>query len=509
MDNLLPTKFATEYCGVSKVAIKKAVDSGRLKPAYIDISKNGNKNLGFYFYREDLDKYNDLRRSKTDSEKYNTERNVSIMNNEENIVNEVVTNTYTTYQNDKFSDDNDCDTTVDDSCISTLNINPELENLLPPLSEEKLSQLEAEILHDKRVIDPIITWKGIIVDGHNRYKIAKKHNISFNITEKSFKDTEEAKLWIIKHQMNRRNVSTYESCCLVLKFKDKIATEAQARMKAGKADPTQKFAEGETMEILAKMVNTSRETLRKVEKLENRATPELKEQLRNGEISISAAYDQLFPPKKTKSAKVTKQSADESTAQAKKFEPSTTIDESSTDTDKVIDTPSEESSAINNSDTSPAEEELQQYENTDQNLAEESLIAADIKESFTDNEVTTTESTEQGIISHIKDCNNYINLLLLTSPYYSTEEALQKEWKDSIILLPPVDLIDSFIEKLHNSNVSEALLIVPDDHCDKINDDIKGMSILWGLYLPFANEWYNIFYFAPKENGDEINTSSD
>ena len=508
MDNLLPTKFATEYCGVSKVAIKKAVDSGRLKPAYIDISKNGNKNLGFYFYLEDLDNYNAMRRNKTNSTKYNTERNVSIMNNEKNIINEVVTKTYTADQNDKFSNNNGCDTTVVD-CTVTLTINPALENLLPPLSEEKLSQLEAEILHDKRVIDPIITWKGIIVDGHNRYKIAKKHNISFNITEKSFKDTEEAKLWIIKHQMNRRNVSTYESCCLVLKFKDKIATEAQARMKAGKADPTQKFAEGETMEILAKMVNTSRETLRKVEKLENRATPELKEQLRNGEISISAAYDQLFPSKKTKHAKVTKQSAYESTAQAKKFEPSTTIDESSTDTDKVIDTPSEESSAINNSDTSPTEEELQQYENMDQETTEETSVTTDIKESFTDNEVTTTESTEQGIISNIKDCNNYINNLLLTSPYYSTEEALQKEWKDSIILLPPVDLIDSFIEKLHNSNVSEALLIVPDDHGDKVNDDIKGMSILWSLYLPFANEWYNIFYFALEKNGNEDNTSSD
>ena len=80
----------------------------------------------------------------------------------------------------------------------------------------------------------------------------------------------------------------------------------------------------------------------------------------------------------------------------------------------------------------------------DQETTEETSVTTDIKESFTDNEVTTTESTEQGIISHIKDCNNYINNLLLTSPYYSTEEALQKEWKDSIILLPPVELIRFF-----------------------------------------------------------------
>ena len=236
----------------------------------------------------------------------------------------------------------------------------------------------------------------------------------------------------------------------------------------------------------------------------------MKEQLRNGEISISAAYDQLFPPKKTKSAKVTKQSAYESTAQAKKIEPSTTIDEPTIDTEKIIDSQLEESSTINNLDTFSVEEELQQYENTDQDLAEESPVTADIKESFTDNEVTnTTESIKQGIISNIKGFNDHINYLLSEISYYSTEEDLQKEWSDGIILLPPVDLIDSFIEKLHNSNVSEVLLIVPDDHCDKINDDIKGMSILWSLYLPFANEWYNIFYFALEKNGNEDNTSSD
>ena len=122
----------------------------------------------------------------------------------------------------------------------------------------------------------------------------------------------------------------------------------------------------------------------------------------------------------------------------------------------------------------------------------------------------TTESTEQGIISDIKGFNNYINdLLSSTNPYYSTEEDLQKEWSDSIILLPPVELIDPFINKLNDSNVFEALLIVPNEHCDKINDDIQGMSILSVLYISLKNKWYTIFYFAPKEKGDEVNTSSD
>jgi hypothetical protein len=49
---------------------------------------------------------------------------------------------------------------------------------------EELNQLEANILQDGRIINPIIVWQGLIVDGHNRYTIAKKHpEIPFNVHE--------------------------------------------------------------------------------------------------------------------------------------------------------------------------------------------------------------------------------------------------------------------------------------------------------------------------------------
>ncbi len=271
-----------------------------------------------------------------------------------------------------------------------------------------------------------------------------------------------------------------------LKFKDKIAAEAQQRMLAGKSDPTQKSAEGETRDILAKMAGVSHDTLSKVEKLEKAAPPELKDQLKNGEISINAAYNQLPSSKKTKRSKVTQQS-----------------------TDEVIDTSSVVTSSINNSDILPAKEESQQYENTDQETTEEPPIAADIKESFTDKEATTTtESTEQGIIYHIKERNNYINGLLLSNLDYSTEDDLQKEWNDNITLCPPVELIDSFIEKLNNSNVLDALFIVSGDYDDNVINNLKEMSILSVFHIIFVNELYSIFYIVPKENSNEDDTPS-
>ena len=56
-----------------------------------------------------------------------------------------------------------------------LQINPEFENMIPDLTDDELSQLEENILVEGRIVNPIVVWNGVIVDGHNRYKIAQKH----------------------------------------------------------------------------------------------------------------------------------------------------------------------------------------------------------------------------------------------------------------------------------------------------------------------------------------------
>jgi hypothetical protein len=47
----------------------------------------------------------------------------------------------------------------------------ELEILIPPLTSEEFKQLERNIL-EEGIRDPLVTWNGILVDGHNRYRIA-------------------------------------------------------------------------------------------------------------------------------------------------------------------------------------------------------------------------------------------------------------------------------------------------------------------------------------------------
>ena len=92
--------------------------------------------------------------------------------------------------------------------LNALKIDPEFQGKIPPLTFEELNQLEANILRDGRIINPIIVWRGLIVDGHNRYTIAKKHpEIPFTVHEKEFASRYEAIIWICKNQLGRRNLT--------------------------------------------------------------------------------------------------------------------------------------------------------------------------------------------------------------------------------------------------------------------------------------------------------------
>ena len=97
-----------------------------------------------------------------------------------------------------------------------LTIDPEFASIIPPLREEEQKQLEENILADGVVINPLIVWNGVIVDGHNRYRILQQHpELQFTTYEKAFSDRYEAIAWICKNQLGRRNLTPQQFKYLV------------------------------------------------------------------------------------------------------------------------------------------------------------------------------------------------------------------------------------------------------------------------------------------------------
>ena len=99
---------------------------------------------------------------------------------------------------------------------TTLKIDPEFKALCPPLADEEYEQLEENILTEGVIYTPLIVWDDIVIDGHNRYKIAQAHpDISFKTYEKQFENRYDALSWICKNQLGQRNLTPQQKMYLI------------------------------------------------------------------------------------------------------------------------------------------------------------------------------------------------------------------------------------------------------------------------------------------------------
>lgn len=171
----------------------------------------------------------------------------------------------------------------------TLTVDPEFRDLIPRLSAEERAGLESNI-QQYGCHTAIAEWKGIIVDGHNRYAICRKHNIPFDTRPMQFADRCEAIIWIIRNQFDRRNLSVTDRMDLALRMKSEIQAQAQLRQKAGvKADLSLNLGQGKTQKQLASLAGVSHGTLDKYEAITKAGTPELISAVKTGQVSVHAA----------------------------------------------------------------------------------------------------------------------------------------------------------------------------------------------------------------------------
>ena len=172
-----------------------------------------------------------------------------------------------------------------------ITIDEEFRSLIPPLSEDEFKQLEENCKKDG-ILDSLKTWKGILIDGHNRYKIAMKWDMPYAIDEMYFKSRDEVVRWIILNQFGRRNLSAYDRSVLALKLKPIIKEKAKAKQSEAGGAVRQKSdkAEIDTKKELAKVAGVSHDTIHKVETIEAKASEPVKQQVRSGEKSINQAY---------------------------------------------------------------------------------------------------------------------------------------------------------------------------------------------------------------------------
>ena len=178
---------------------------------------------------------------------------------------------------------------------ASLIINQELRDLLPPLSDEEMAGLEVAILRDG-CTDPLTVWGEIIVDGHHRYAVCKKHDLPFKVHHKEFDSLDDVKIWMWEHQDSRRNLTKYQRSVVALKMKPVLAARAKQNQKQSSGHGKKglsKLINLNTQALLAKKARVATGTLHMVEFLELHAPEEIKQKLRADETSINKEYKRL------------------------------------------------------------------------------------------------------------------------------------------------------------------------------------------------------------------------
>lgn len=212
----------------------------------------------------------------------------------------------------------------------TLQINPKFEQIIPPLSAEEFAQLEENILKLGKITDPIQVWNGVIIDGHHRHKILKKHpEIEYSTLEMPFECEAEAIAWICCAQLGRRNINEMHRDYLLGK---RYSAEKEFRGGDRKSELQKSMGQNDplisphiTRARIAQESNVSESTVRRAEYLANgidaaeEEHPGIKEMIFSGNITPSKndvckiarlpkeerkdAVELLFVPKEERKAK--------------------------------------------------------------------------------------------------------------------------------------------------------------------------------------------------------------
>jgi polyhydroxyalkanoate synthesis regulator phasin len=176
-----------------------------------------------------------------------------------------------------------------------ITVNEELLAYIDPLTPDELNALERSLLAEG-CRDALVLWGEVLVDGHNRYGLCRKHGIPFNTLQNtSFKSLDDVHLWMIDQHLGRRSVSDFQRGVLALRKKDILGARRQVPHDEGTmtSDDAPELAQAPepltSREALAKVARISSNTITQIEKIQKTAAPELVAAIKSGTISINAA----------------------------------------------------------------------------------------------------------------------------------------------------------------------------------------------------------------------------
>ena len=186
------------------------------------------------------------------------------------------------------------------------NIDTEFSTLIPPLNADEYSRLEQSII-DEGCRDAIILWNNIIIDGHNRYRICKKHNLPYKTITRDFASRQDVIIWMLQNQLSRRNLTDFQRIEIVRKSENLVKAQAVKRQEAtrfGSGGGNFATTIEKSRDTLGSMAGVSGKTYEHATAILDKAPEAVINAVRLNELSINAGYavTKLPPEERTEIA---------------------------------------------------------------------------------------------------------------------------------------------------------------------------------------------------------------
>lgn len=90
-----------------------------------------------------------------------------------------------------------------------LRIDAEFASLCPPAGADELALLEEDLKANGGCRDLLVVWKdhGILLDGHQRYGICRKHGLGWQTVAVELPDRAAVRAFILRNQLGKRNLT--------------------------------------------------------------------------------------------------------------------------------------------------------------------------------------------------------------------------------------------------------------------------------------------------------------
>jgi hypothetical protein len=165
--------------------------------------------------------------------------------------------------------------------------------LFPELPPEELTQLARDI-KERGQLEPIILYKGLILDGRNRYRACQIAGVKPRIEEFNAKAAKRSpEEFVLSRNLRRRHLSVGQKAAIALDWSEQIELSPEPEKNKERGRPKGSLSEA------AKYIGINEQRVFEVRKIRD-ANPSLYQDVKAGRSSLNSALAEISPSRDTR-----------------------------------------------------------------------------------------------------------------------------------------------------------------------------------------------------------------